>query len=141
MKTGKWNYTEDIEFDVILVRLHQVKEPPMHWQNAFAGQERQVVRIKYNSNGVAKFFYIDNQDGSGIQKIIAGGGPGSYSAHVERFDIIRELPESEWQVWDPHLHRIYRNACDDWQKEHYPEEFERMEGLRITILQMRNDKP
>lgn len=129
MKPGKWNYTEDIEYTVVLVKILQAQHTPMHWQNAFVGEHRQAVQIHHGSHR----FWIDNQDGSGLQKIACGGGPGSYSAHLAEFEFIRELPESEWQQWDPLLHRKHREVVAAWQKEHFPEEFERMEGLRKII--------
>lgn len=130
MKKGKWNYTEDIEYRVVLVRLHKTDERPMHWQNALVGELRQVVEVNYNRDGETKAFYIDNQDGSGLKKISAGGGPDSYSAHVAGFDLISEVPESEWQQWDPVLHKTERDKCDAWQAANFPVEFERMKGLR-----------
>lgn len=133
MKKGKWNYTEDIYYKVILVRLHKVEEPPMHWQNAFAGQERQVLDIWYTIKGVEKHFYIDNYDGSGLLKISKGGGPDSYSAHVSGFSYLRDLPESEWQQFDKHRYEISRVLVDEWQKTNFPEDFKKMEALREMI--------
>lgn len=129
MKKGKWNYTEDIEFTVIQVKILKTPTMPMHWQNAFIGEHRQAVRIDHGNHR----FWIDNQDGSGLHKIAVGGGPGSYSAHLAEFHFIRELPESEWQQWDPILHRKHREAVDAWQKANFPEEFERMQELRKII--------
>lgn len=134
MKQGKWNYTEDIEYDVILVRLHEAKEPKTHWQNAFAGQERQVVRVAYEDKfGKQKRFFIDNQDGSGLRKIDRGGSPDSYHASIDGFDLIRELPESEWQRWDPALHQKSQADADEWMKKNYPEDYEQMLSLRSYI--------
>lgn len=134
MKKGKWNYSQDIEYTVIEVKLLPVPSTKMHWQNAFAGDVRQVVAIKYRKpNGELHQFWIDNQDGSGLQKIYAGGGPGSYSAHVEAFEFIRELPESEWQKWDPILHSYYRTKHTEWALRNHPEEWEKMERLRKLI--------
>ncbi len=132
MKKGKWNYTEHIQYKVVLVKLLPVPETPMHWQNAFAGQERQVVWINYDFPGETPFL-IDNQDGSGLLKISRGGGPDSYSAHIGHYEFIRDLPESEWISWSKVLHDVNRKKVDDWQEEHFPEEFARMNKLRQAI--------
>lgn len=134
MKKGKWNYTEKIEYTVLLVKLLPVSEPKMHWQNAFVNTERQVVLIKPKSGNQ---FWIDNGDGSGLLKISNGGGPDSYSAHVSEFEFIRELPESEWQQWNPKLYYSYREQCENWQKLNFPNEYERIKKLREAIIENR----
>lgn len=131
MKKGKWNYSEDIEYRVVLVKLLKVHETPMHWQNAVAGKERQVVEVHARNN--TSVFHIDNQDGSGLFKIAKGGGPDSYSAHLGEFVFIREIPEPEWQQWNPLLHIQLREECECWQKENYPEKFEQMQSLKKLI--------
>lgn len=134
MKKGFWNYTEEIEYTVILVKLLKQLSPPLHWQNAFEGQERQVVAITCKrTDGSKEQFWIDNEDGSGLRKIEKGGGPDSYSAHLGSFEFIRELPESEWQEYSPLIHKLQREICDNWQRTNYPEDFKRMEALRKMI--------
>lgn len=117
-----------------MVRLLAVPETPMHWQNAFIGEEREVVEISHKKadNSIYKF-YIDNQDGSGLRKIKNGGGPDSYSAHVDQHEYLRELWESDWQQWNPILHAAERHKSDEWQQKNFPEEFKRMESLRNMI--------
>lgn len=112
MKKGKWNYTENIEYTVLLVKVLAVKEPKMHWQNAFVNEERQVVLVKCKGGHQ---FWIDNQDGSGLLKISKGGGPDSYSAHINEFEFIRELQEREWQQFDKIKFELSRMKVEDWQ--------------------------
>lgn len=130
MKKGKWNYTEDIEYRVIIVRLHKVDDPPMHWQNAFIGQERQVVEINYQTHGVQKAFFIDNQDGSGLLKISKRGGPDSYHASVAGNEFIRELPEEQWQQFDKDLYLQGRAASEQWQKINFPESYAKVQRMK-----------
>lgn len=135
MKKGKWNYTEEIEYTVLLVKLLPVEKPPMHWQNAFAGEERQVVKITHGDYS----FYIDNEDGSGLHKISRGGGPDSYSAHIEGFDIIRDLPEQEWNQWDIEKHDEFRKKSDAWAAKHFPEEHKKVQALKTGLAALKKD--
>jgi len=57
MKKGKWNYIEDILYTVVLVRLHEVEGTPLHWQNVFAGQERQVVEVMHNKPDGSEYVF------------------------------------------------------------------------------------
>jgi hypothetical protein len=126
MKKGFWNYTEEIEYTVVLVKILPVEKPPMHWQNAFVGQERQAVKVSYKDYS----FLIDNADGSGLKKIAARGGPDSYHASIEANEFIRDLPESEWQQFDKFKFDRYRFLSDAWQKEKYPEEYKKIQALK-----------
>ena len=62
------------------------KENPNRWFNAFEGQKRQAIGIKY---GNEKPFYIDNEDGSGLLKLNSGG-------HNELFH--RGLPDGSFVI-------------------------------------------
>lgn len=130
MKNGKWNYSENIIYRVVLVKLHRVTEPPAHWQNAFEGQERQAVEITKADESYS--FWIDNADGSGLSKVEAGGGPGSMSRHFipAAFEIIKEIPEAEWQTWAPHICKATDAAVEEWQKTNVPEAWEKIQALK-----------
>lgn len=125
MKKGFWNYTEPIIYTVILAKIKKVDDPPLHWQNAFVGEERQIVEIMHEND----CFYIDNGDGSGLKKIAEGGGFRSYHASVDNFDLIRELPEDEWQQPDPVKREEDKRKVEAWQRENYPEHFRQLERL------------
>lgn len=131
MKKGFWNYTEPIFYSVVIVRLFPVKDPPNHWQNAFAHQERQAVRI--STPDEKEIFFIDNGDGSGLKKIEARGGPGSMSRHIQAgcFEIVEAFPpESSWQQYDPAKRRETDQVVEDWQKEHHPEQYAKMQRMK-----------
>lgn len=134
MKKGKWNYTEDILYKVVMVRILAEPATPMHWQNAFVGEDRQAVLVQYDNQ---EPFLIDNQDGSGLLKIAKGGGPDSYSAHIESHELLHDVPELEWYQYDRAQHLIQRGLVDVWQQENFPEEYERMTKLK-EMLQSRN---
>lgn len=46
-------------------------EVPMYWARGFIGQERAAVQVTYEG----KTFYLDNEDGSGWNKVMNGGSP------------------------------------------------------------------
>lgn len=52
---------------------------PTFWHVPFTGQRRKCVKIKQGD----EVFYIDDEDGSGYQKVFErGGGPDTHSAHL-----------------------------------------------------------
>ncbi|MFT3704686.1 MAG: hypothetical protein QM802_20140 [Agriterribacter sp.] len=135
MKKGKWNYTEEIEYTVIEVKLLPINEKIAHWQNAFAGNIQQVVKVIYNRPGQNSYtFWIDNSDGSGLRKIEKGGGPDSYHADIGPFEFIREVPESEWRQWDPLIHQAKTIQVDNWHKENMdPLQYKNLQSLRAMV--------
>jgi len=131
MKKGKWNYTQDILFQVVNVVLGPAESIPLHWQNAFQGETIQAVLIR---DFAGYEFLIDNEDGSGLLKISRGGGPDSYSAHIDgKFEIGCTVPEEKWNQWDEHVSFLRREFVDAWREEHYPEEFRKLQALKASI--------
>ncbi len=123
MKKGKWNYTENIEYRVVLVELHKVDNPVLHWQNAFTGETHQAVEV-YCQNGYK--FLIHNEDGSGLLKITNGGGPDSYHASIDyaNCEVLQEVPPEAWIKFRDDLREITTQRIKAWQKENHPEEYE-----------------
>jgi hypothetical protein len=128
-KNGFWNYTEPVKYWVVLVRLLPVKEPVLHWQNAFAGQTRQAVAIEYPGQPP---FYIDNGDGQGLLKAESRGGPECGSRHIQNgaFEIVAQVDEGQWQHLEGGLFRETMEAIDKWQKETHPVEWQKMQDLK-----------
>jgi hypothetical protein len=46
---------------------------PQYWAREFVGQRRAVVMVRYGGS----VFYLDDEDGSGWDKVTNGGGPRS----------------------------------------------------------------
>lgn len=131
MKKGKWNYTEDILFTVVNVRLGVIPEKPLHWQNALVGEIIQAVQIIPRTGGD---FFISNEDGSGLRKIEKGGGPDSYSAHLDGpFELLEDVPEEKWYKWDGFVHALLNIAFDEWAQKNHPEEFAKLQELRKNL--------
>jgi hypothetical protein len=78
-------------------------------------------------------FLIDNMDGSGLRKIAAGGGPDSMSRHIDASEFVGLVPDESAQQWSPEKCKLIDEAVDKWQKENYPEEHKRLEGLRASL--------
>lgn len=128
MEKAFWNYTEPVTYRVIVVKLLKVEETPMHWQNAFEGEHRQVVEITHNGRA----FMIDNADGSGLLKLEAGGGPGSMSRHVGTFEFIGDVPLEMAQQWSPQKCHVINKQVDSWQQTNHPEMHKKMEALKAS---------
>lgn len=127
MKEEFWNYSEPIEYQVILVELHLVRNPPLHWQNAFAGEQRQVVEVRC---GGQKTFLIDNADGSGFKKIAARGGPDSMSRYVGGFKFIAPVEDGQIQQWNPEKCKEIDAMVEKWQQANYPEEYKKLQAAK-----------
>lgn len=128
MNKAFWNYDEPVTYRVIVVKLLKVEETPMHWQNAFEGEHRQVVEITHNG----KSFMIDNADGSGISKLEARGGPWSMSRHIGAFEFIGDVPLEMAQQWSPQKCAIIDKQVDSWQETNHPEMYKRMQALKAA---------
>jgi hypothetical protein len=136
MKDGFWNYTEPIKYRVVYVQLFPVKEPVLHWQNAFVGEIHQAVQVyHFRPDGECRPFLISNQDGSGIKKMEKGGGPDSQSWHIvlEACVIGNEVPEPLWNTWSEFATAHMEGIVEQWQEENYPEQFKRLQALKQTI--------
>lgn len=135
MKTGKWNYTEDITYRVVNVRLAAVPEHPMYWQNAFAGETVQAVEITAGKHS----WLIDNSDGSGLRKIERGGGPDSYSAHIDVcFEVLDEVPEAKWNAYDVEAHKSRHALVEAYQQKADPVEYEKLRAMKESFKQFKN---
>lgn len=129
MKNGFWNYTEPVIYRVVLVKILAVEKPPLSWQNAFVEQTRQAVEI---TDQKGNKFYIDNGDGTGLDKAESGGGPGQMSRHLQSgaFEILAKIDEAVWQRVDAQLWRDTDAKIDAWQKANHPEEWQKLQDLK-----------
>lgn len=130
MKNGFWNYTEPVTYRVVLVKLHAVKNPPLHWQNAFVGTMRQAVEIEWRDT--ATKFYIDNGDGQGLFKAENRGGPefGHRDLQPGAFEIVANVYYSQWNRLTAGLYLETEKQIEDWQKTNHPQEWEKMQALK-----------
>lgn len=134
---GYWNYTEEITYRVIVVRLLEIPDKPLWWQNVYAGEHRQVVEVTSKGGHV---FLIDNADGSGLAKIAAGGGPHSPHRSIDGHEFVGLVPDDMAQQWSLEKCLAIEAHIDNWQRERYPEEWERLQGLRKTIEIMQHNR-
>ena len=107
----------------------------LHWSEAFVGELRQAVRIHPPHD--RGDFYIDNDDGLGMFKVL-NGGKAMYAhrdlPNVEEIKIIQS--ESRWrtvQNWKRYKN-IQRKAENFWRKKD-PEGFAKMKAFQKLIQQ------
>lgn len=134
MKNGFWNYTEPVQYRVVLVKIMAVEKPPLSWQNAFVGQTRQAVEINYKGQPP---FYIDNGDGQGLFKAENRGGPENGSRHLQAgaFEIVAQVDEGQWNKLTAGAYLETEKAIEDWQKTNHPEKWEQVQALKDAWAQ------
>jgi hypothetical protein len=136
MKKGFWNYTQEIEFQPVLVEVVKIDEPKTHWQNAFVGTVRQGVQCFRGNYS----WIMDNEDGSGYEKIKRLGGPDSGHRDLTNCKII-EVQDDD-KINDFHLLKYIaiNEDVDNWQSATHPEEYKKLKALRETIRQMQANR-
>ncbi len=112
------------------------REKPMWWYNfecltnkVSIGMECIPVIQVIPKSG--RSFMIANHFGIGHHKLINGGWPNY--AHFSVDGEFSDWPELRYDEFDHEGYSEHEAARRKWQKEKYPEEFERMEALRKTI--------
>jgi len=88
MKT-EWNW-EPARAQRVTVIVADAPQFPQYWARPYIGQERFAVEIYQNG----QTFYIDNEDGSGWDKVTSGG-PWMGHRNLEIKQIISRMP-NEW---------------------------------------------
>ena len=138
MKKGNWNYTEDIMWRVVFIKLLPVSEPKAHWQNALAGQKVQAIEVSYPKQAP---FLIFNDDGTGHYKVTHGGGPNLPHRSIDKHEFISEVPESQVMEYDPIIETWINSICDDWCKANHPDVWERLKALKEGLKKLHKDNP
>ena len=128
MRKGFWNYSEPVVYRFIVVKLLPVADQSMHWQNAFAYEKRQVLEVVHGGRS----FFIDNQDGSGRHKILAGGGPDSMNRHVAGHEFVSEVPDGQEEKYDHARRKIEDEKIEAWQKKHFPAQYEKVLAMKAA---------
>lgn len=122
------------------------KEKPLYWYNY------ECYNNEFNKASLVAFvpaieitcgdqvFVIGNHFGIGIHKVLNGGWPNHnhFSLPKETFELGRKKYHriTEFDLDEYSEHEAKRRA---WQKENYPEEFERSEALRRAISKVFKD--
>ena len=72
----------------VIVRVgHSMR--PTWWCAELEGREREAVFVEYGST----HYFLDNKDGSGWAKVLAGGGPEQFHRSLpDDSEILREAP-------------------------------------------------
>lgn len=134
-KVGYWNGIKTAKYTACIVLITENKEYPMHWYNAFAGQELQAIEFSQDGQTVV----ISNHDGSAYSKLTVGmGSPraGHYSIH-DGCPIVRYIPEIEMiTVMDRQEIAKTKKTIEDYQKNADPVGFERLQKLMAMMPKM-----
>lgn len=103
------------------------------WYVPFIGTERQMIEC--TTDGYT--FYLDNMDGSGLEKVLLGGWPNSGHYSVYPSEILHEVPEEHWNRYSPELAKIQSDEIHDaWMgidPDGYSENKKQMDSLRATL--------
>lgn len=129
MKQGNWN-GEPCEYEVIMVKVEKTTEFKMPWTEPFEGTIRQAVKVK--SKG--EEFIIDNEDGSGLEKLYNGG---MWTSGHRSITECTELMPVEPEHWITSLNREkeleINKQIDDYWREKDPETFSKIEKMKASI--------
>lgn len=148
MSRYKWN-GKGVKIEHVQVTVKENKKKPLTWYNFECLTNR-------DTNGKHTFpaivittrkgnkFIISNHYATGINKCRKGGLQGQYHGGFDFEDVTKVLQMGHAK-WCPLVDRCIMfneqayssNESDrrEWQKENYPEEFEKAEALREIILQ------
>lgn len=114
------------------------KDKPLWWWNYECAMERPsgmacipVVRITDNTG---YSFMIANHDGIGVHKLLNGGWPGHQ--HFTVSGKFSSTPELKYDSFDEVAFAEHEAARDKWQKETYPEEWEKNQQLRNAFYKI-----
>lgn len=134
---GYWNGELSAAFTIFLIKVLETPEPPAHWQNSMVGTERQAVRITFEG----QTWLIDNGTGTGYHKVTTGmGSPAVGHRSVGAYEIIKELPQSEWITEiNQEQEAAELEAHDHWMQERYPVQYEKLLALRRGLESLRKD--
>jgi hypothetical protein len=130
MYKAKWNGTEDITYRIVTVEI-QASRTKTNWQNAFVGTKRQAIECKYqNKDKEFHTFYLDNEDGSGLSKVLGGGSPREYHASIDNPVVLEEIPKDKAILFDKELHDKFKKEVDTFIETNFPEEWKMIQYLR-----------
>jgi hypothetical protein len=104
---------------------HQFK---YYWARPYVGQQRQVLEVQ----SAESTFYIDNEGGSGIYKVVGGAhmGKGHRSLKPEPYTAIREVDEDKIIYPTPEVYQAANDKieadCASFFGPEYVEQHKRM---------------
>lgn len=129
MKQGYWN-GEPCEYEVLIVKVGKTTEFKMPWFEPFEGTLRQVVKVK--SQG--EEFVIDNEDGSGLEKLFNGGMWTSGHRSITEYSIISQVPPEKINTSLNRGKQLEINKqIDDYWREKDPETFAKLEKMKVSV--------
>jgi hypothetical protein len=109
------------------------------WFKPFVNTERQAIEVHQGTGR----FYIDNADGTGLLKVTEGLGSPTYGHRsVYPDQVLREVPEEHWQVFDPVAVTVVNDEINEaWMAidpEGYTKHKKDVEALLARMKQFKN---
>jgi hypothetical protein len=121
---------------VAMVKQHEKK---LHWQNAFVGNVRQVLVVHWRM-GIKDSYtsILDNDDGSGLAKIESGWWPNMPHREIEIVEEIKELyelPEREWNQFNPLRYQAINAQVETYQEQRFAgdPDYEGLKNLKAVV--------
>lgn len=133
---------QPVKVDHVNIYISKSKEP-LYWYNYEVEIQQDIasdhaiipaIRVKHPQST----FYIANHFGIGIHKLKNGGWPNYNHFSFRKQDIKQVFEQSGDYVYNRKSFDLvgyeeYESKRKRWQKENFPEEFERIESLRMSI--------
>lgn len=127
-----------VRFGLATVKRH--KEKPLYWYN----YECTIEHPEYDSAHISAVeittkygyvFVIANHFGIGVHKLLAGGWPSHQ--HFSISDDFKFTEHKEYRLYDGEFDlqgfEEHESARRKWQRENFPDEFEKSDQLRKLI--------
>jgi len=139
--TPKW-HGEVVQIEHINVLVTQNKEKPLFWYNfeceLNAPYTKAMLPAIEITTQEGNTFIIANHNGIGLNKVRKGGWPDQPHFSFDEKDIVQIIRRGEkgFYTIDSFCERDYSDLENQrrlWQKENFPEEFEKSEALRKML--------
>jgi len=121
---------------VVIITVADQPQFKYYWARPYVGQQRQVLEIQSKDTT----FYIDNEGGHGIFKVVGGAhmGKGHRSIIPEPYTAIKQVAEADIIYPTPELYKAANDKCEaDAAKFYGPEYVEHRERMKKTLEAIR----
>ena len=117
-----------VSFVVWEARIGEVEDGKCPWWAPFSGETRQIVQVENHKGDI---YLLDNEDGSALAKLAAGGWPEHQHRGLGKVAMLRAVPQEEWHtVYDKAKAEEITERSLAWAKDNRPEVYEKVMRLR-----------
>ena len=113
--------------------IQENKEKPLYWYNyeCYPDGVACVPCLKVTSEDGYSFL-ISNHHGIGVNKLLKGGWPDQTHFSLDGGDFSTS-PRQKYETFDLDGFEEHERKRREWQKLHFPEEYEKMEAFKNAI--------